>query len=161
MQLRDNSACLPRQVAGLLMNGCKMFWDPLMRHLWKSKIWWCQWKLAVWLQILTAYKKRDTHQSLARETGNMRHWEKQRTAPDVSEQMLELFFAKIRHDDFVSKMRRLHQGCTGRAPRLAPEIRFTMMLFPVCWTMDYKMKQCTCWTGDIHPPFCQGISSPC
>ena len=100
--------------------------------------------MAVWLQILIAYKKRATHQSLACDTGNMRHQEKQRAAPDVSEQMLELFFAKIRHDDFVSKRRRLHRGCTGRAPRSAPEIRFTMRLFTVCWIMDYKMKQSTC-----------------
>lgn len=102
-----------------------MFWDPLMRHLWKSKIWRCQWKLAVWILILIAYRKRATHQSLARETGNMRHREKLRTVPDVSEQMLELFFAKLRHGELVSKSRRLHLGRTGRAPKMPPEHGFT------------------------------------
>lgn len=81
--------------------------------------------MAVWLLILIAYRKRATHQSLARETGNMRHREKLRTVPDVSEQMLELFFAKLRHGELVSKSRRLHLGRTGRAPKMPPEHGFT------------------------------------
>lgn len=126
-----------------------MFWDPLMRHLWKSKIWRCQWKLAVWLPILIAYRKRATHQSLARETGNMRHREKLRTVPDVSEQMLELFFAKIRHGELGRKSRRLRLGLTGRAPKIPPELGFTR--FSLCWTAVYKQEQRTCWRAASHP----------
>lgn len=118
--------------------------------------------MAVWLLILIAYRKRATHQSLARETGNMRHREKLRTVPDVSEQMLELFFAKIRHGELGRKSRRLLLGLTGRATKIPPELGFTR--FSLCWSFSLCGLQAGATyllEGCLSPLLCHGVCSPC